>query len=85
MIRTVELKTRIPSSRELVIRLPDDVPEGDARIVLAVTTQSASREHTLGDLGRSEFIGMWRDRDDIHDSHEFARGLREKAWKRSGG
>lgn len=28
------------------------------------------------------FIGMWKDRDDIGDSVEFARKLRERTWKR---
>jgi hypothetical protein len=27
-------------------------------------------------------IGMWKDRDDIGDSVEFARKLRERTWQR---
>lgn len=28
------------------------------------------------------FIGMWKDRDDIGNSVEFARKLRERTWRR---
>lgn len=30
----------------------------------------------------SELVGMWEDRDDIGDSVEFARKLREQVWQR---
>ena len=38
---------------------------------------------TLGDLARSEFFGLWRDRADIADSAAFARRLRAEAWSRA--
>ena len=82
MLRTINLATDIPSSRELRILLPPDVPTGPAELVVVVT----SREHsprTLGDLAHSEFFGMWRDRADIGDSAEYARQLRAEAWKRA--
>lgn len=37
---------------------------------------------TARDLLHSEIIGMWKDRDDIGDSSEFAHRLREKAQRR---
>jgi len=79
MVRTINLTTDIPSSREVRIMLPPDVPTGPAELVVVV----ASRERptrTLGDLARSEFFGMWRDRTDIVDSAEYARQLRTAAW-----
>ena len=82
MVRTINLATDIPSSRELRILLPPDVPTGPAELVVVV----ASRERptrTLGDLVRSEFFGMWRDRADIGDSAEYARQLRAEAWRRA--
>ncbi len=83
MTRTLQLKTRIPDSREVMIRLPQDIPSGDARILVEIISEAPSQERTLRDLGRSEYFGMWRDRSDIPDSVEFARELRETAWSRS--
>ena len=51
-------------------------------MVVIVASQAPTTGHTLGDLARSEFFGMWRDRTDIGDSAEFARRLREEAWSR---
>jgi hypothetical protein len=36
----------------------------------------------LAALEAGGFIGMWADRDDIGDTVEFARKLRERAWSR---
>jgi hypothetical protein len=67
----------------LVIALPEDVPEGPAEIVVAVSSP-ASKSSTFGELLDSEFFGMWRDREDIGDSVEFARDLRSVGWRRDG-
>jgi hypothetical protein len=82
--RTVQIDAEIPTSREIVIRLPDDVPPGMAHIVLAVTSEESapSPRRTLGDLLRSDLFGLWADREDITDSAEFARDLRTEAWQR---
>jgi len=84
MVRTINLATDIPSSRELRIMLPPDVPTGPAELVVVVVVASRERStRTLGDLVRSEFFGMWRDRGDIGDSAEYARQLRAEAWRRA--
>ena len=83
MVRTINLKVDVPSDRKVLITLPDDVPTGPADIVVVVAPHKTSAGHTLGDLARSEFFGMWRDRTDIDDDGEFARRLRKEAWKRS--
>jgi hypothetical protein len=82
MFRTINLTTDIPPDREVRIKLPDDVPPGLAEIVVIVASRAPTTGHTLGDLARSEFFGMWRDRTDIGDSVEFARRLRTEAWSR---
>ena len=82
MVTTLNITTNVPPNRELHIMLPDNVPTGPAEIVVVVAPQLAHVEHTLGDLLHSEFFGMWRDRTDITDSHEFARQLRQNAWNR---
>ena len=82
MVKTITLETNIPPDREISITLPSDIPLGSADIVVVVVPRAASEGHTLGDLLRSEFVGMWQDRDDIGDSAAFARHLRETAWRR---
>lgn len=39
---------------------------------------------TLGDLLKSDVVGMWEDRTDIGDSVEWARKLRDKHQHRGG-
>ncbi len=34
-------------------------------------------------LEREKFIGMWRDREDMADSTNWVRSLREREWKRA--
>ena len=82
MVRTINLATDIPSSRELRIMLPPDVPTGPAELVVVVASRQRPTR-TLGDLVRSEFFGMWRDRTDIADSAKYARQLRTDAWRRA--
>jgi hypothetical protein len=82
MVKTITLETNIPPDREIKITLPSDIPLGPADIVVVVAPHAAAEGHTLGDLLASEFVGMWQDRDDIDDSADFARHLRETAWRR---
>ena len=83
MVKTVNLNTDIPPSRELHITLPADVPTGPAEIVVVVSSPTRSSSSTLGALAGSEFFGIWRDRSDIEDSFKFAQTLRSEGWKRS--
>ena len=64
-----------------------DLEEGAQVIVVVVGEDHSSAERksgTLGDMLKSPAIGMWADREDITDSAEYARHLREKASQRSG-
>ncbi len=83
MVKTINLTTDVPPNREVRITLPADVPPGPADIVIVVATRAAVTARTLGDLLRSEFFGMWRDRADIGDSAVFTRRLRAEAWSRA--
>lgn len=83
MAKTITLSTEIPKDRRLQITLPPDVPAGPAEVTLVVSSAGPDPDRTLGDLLRSEFFGMWSDREDIIDSGEFARRLRTQAWGRS--
>ncbi len=83
MIRTISLTADVSPKREVRIVLPSDVPLGPTEIVVVMVPRPPSAAaRTLGDLARSEFFGMWRDRADIGDSAEFARRLRAEAWSR---
>jgi hypothetical protein len=82
VVKTVNITTDIPASRELRITLPPDVPLGPSDIVVVVSSPGVANGRTLGDFADSEFFGMWRDRSDITDSVHFARGLRSEGWKR---
>jgi hypothetical protein len=83
VVKTFNLKTEVPPNHEVLITLPDDIPVGPAELVMVVVSQPAAAGRTLGDLLNSEFFGMWADREDITDSAEYARGLRDEAWRRS--
>ena len=82
MVRSFNLSTEVSSDREIRFTLPDDIPEGPAEIVVLVSTKESTPARTLAELAKSEFIGMWKDREDIDDSEKFARCLRETAWDR---
>jgi hypothetical protein len=82
MVKTISLTIDVPDNREMRITLPDDVPTGPAEIVVVVASHAATALQTLGELASSEFFGMWSNRDDITDSAEFARQLRNTAWSR---
>lgn len=82
MVRTINLTTDIPLNREVRIMLPQDVPVGPAELVVVIAPL-AGRVRTLGDLARSEFFGMWRDRTDLGDSAEYASQLRSEVWRRA--
>jgi hypothetical protein len=38
------------------------------------------KSHT--DLSNEPFVGMWRDRDDMQDSTQWVRDLRQREWTR---
>lgn len=81
-MKTLNINADIPANRELRIALPDDVPAGPAEIVLIVSPRTRHADSTLGALSESEFFGIWKDRQDITDSVQFAEDLRSEGWKR---
>lgn len=83
MMRTFNVTANVQPNHQVLFTLPSDVPTGLIEMVVVIDSQASPRSHTLGDLLHSEFIGMWRDREDIIDSAEFAFQLREEAWKRA--
>jgi hypothetical protein len=66
MAMTLHWIIEIPDSRRLVLQLPEEVPAGHAEIVVQVSTTGAKRPlSTAGNLLRSQYVGMWKDREDL--------------------
>jgi len=82
MVTTINLNTNVPPNRKVRITLPHSVPPGPAEIVVVVASPATPCLHTLRDLARSGFVGLWRDRTDISDTAACAKALRAKAWSR---
>lgn len=47
-------------------------------------TPASAPEAKRVKLAEEAFVGMWRDRDDMRDSSEWVRQLRQREWDRSG-
>ena len=71
-------KTVIAHAGRLVLE-DDAFLEGESFEVVAVGSElpKLGKTGTIGDLLRSEAVGIWADRDDIGDSVEYARKLRK--------
>jgi len=82
MVHTLRLDREIPANRRVELQFPEDVPTGEVELVVVVVPKEVRKRSTAQDLLNSEIVGMWADRMDITDSVEFARDLREQAWKR---
>lgn len=83
MTRTLSGKAKVQPNHEVRIVLPKDVSVETVQYTITVPDEGTDHAGTFGDFAQSEFFGMWKDRTDIKDSVEFARELREKAWRRS--
>ena len=68
-----QLSTLPPEAQQLVI---DFIAFLHARYAPIGTSQIAKRTK----LAREPFIGMWRDRQDLQDSHAWVRNIRECEW-----
>jgi hypothetical protein len=82
-MKTITCKVVIPIDRQLKITIPEDVPPGPAEVVVVIVPEAiAEKGGTAGDLLRSPLFGLWKDRNDIGDSVEYAKKLRDKAQHR---
>lgn len=82
MHRTLNFHADVPPDRTVTITLPGDVPVGPADLIVSISTNGTHTVRTFGDLLKSDLFGAWAHRDDIGDSVEFARRIREEAWRR---
>ena len=56
--------------------------KGEEAEVIVIFQRAAPEGMTLGDLLRSDIVGLWKDRTEIGDSVEFARELRKRVQRR---
>ena len=79
----MRLKKTVEKDGEIVLTgLPVKRGEHVKVTVEAESIQPPRRHMTARDLLDSGLVGMWADREDIGDSLEFARQLREKMQRR---
>jgi hypothetical protein len=71
-------------SEETILHALRRVPEDRWNAVLQFleTLENPAPIRTSSDLLQSDLIGLWADRDDLGDSREFARRLRQEAERR---
>ena len=77
---------------DLLREFLDLPPEGRAQVVDLIEFLRASyqsrRPHdraTRLDLADENFVGMWRDREDMNDSSAWVRSTREREWVKQRG
>jgi hypothetical protein len=44
------------------------------------TATTPSKTTKRAKLAKEDFIGMWRNREDMHDSTAWVRGIRDREW-----
>ena len=87
-VTTLSIRSEVRADRRLAIQIPRDIPLGPAEVVIVIFPEkpgTARKPLTAGDLLRSPLFGLWKDREDIENSLEFARTLRAEAEQRHHG
>ena len=77
---------------EILRELASLPPEGQRQVADFIAFLRARYAHSqssepsaTSDLAQDEFIGMWRDREDMQDSSAWVRDLREREWVKQSG
>ena len=75
----VEIRKTVVAHEGRLVLEDEAFLEGESFEVVAQpsTVPKFGKTGTIGDLLRSEAVGMWADRDDVGDSVEYARKLRK--------
>ena len=86
-MKILTLKAEVPSTRQIILTLPEGVPVGPVDLEIHITSPTSSLPvpGTLGSLLSSPLCGIWADRTDIEDSIIYARQLRSQAEQRQHG
>jgi hypothetical protein len=78
----IVMKANVGNDGVLHLNLPLGSERANAEVQVTVETFE-KRPMTADALLKSGLIGLWADREDIQDSREFARALRERAQSRN--
>ena len=86
-MKILTLKTEVPSTRQITLTLPEEVPVGLVDLEIHITSPQPRlpAPGTLGSLLASPLCGIWADRTDIEDNIAYARRLRSQAEQRQHG
>lgn len=72
----LEFSTLPPSAQKLVVEFMDFVQKCYNQIQFSTPINTPQTE-----LVDEEFVGMWRDRDDLKDSSDWVRQVRRNEWR----
>jgi hypothetical protein len=81
MMETITVKGVITDDGQLKVEIPPDLPPGPVEVEIRPEVPRVEGV-TLGELLESGLLGLWKNREDITDSVEFARELRKRASRR---
>lgn len=83
MTHTMTFVTQVGPDHRVTIELPAGIPEGEVKLTcLFEVLDDVSKKLSPQEFLRSEFFGMWADRDDLPSTNEefiaWRRGLQER-------
>jgi hypothetical protein len=82
VVDALRFRKRLENDGEIVLTgLPGKKGE-EAEVIVLFERNPREGGMTLGELARSDIVGMWKDRTDIGDSGEYARKLRKAIQRR---
>jgi hypothetical protein len=69
---------------EIYLRIQNLAPaqqEALSRLLDSLVDVTASKDRPRRSLSEAPYFGMWRDREDMRDSVEWVRRIRESEWR----
>lgn len=78
----VKLEGEVGEDRRIELEVPEAF-RGKHVTITVVAEETPKRGMTGKELAESEFVGMWKERDDLPTTNEEFREWRRKLWDRS--
>lgn len=70
---------------KLTVKTPMDIPDGDVEVTVMYKSAPTRNGFSYEELLAHPAFGMWKDREDMKDTHEYARKVRERFNKEFSG
>lgn len=84
-MEAIRFKKTVEKDGEIILKdLPYKKGQNVEMILISDPSQSSQKKLTGARLLNSGLVGLWKNREDITDSLDFARALRDKAQRRKG-